>query len=423
MKGSTVLKRSLSLVLTVVMLFSCWVFTAPSASAASYQTTYKYRVYCNCTNGFTGSMKITIKGKPSNGTGSEANIVTDASIGCGSGSWADKEGSTYYPSESGTTTSYFPTGFSYRIDKSSGWIVTYGRASVTLQMYDFRQDKWLDCCSHDDGNFRSYASGSPSTSLGYPYAYSTSVTGGDTSINVPTGTGTNSTNAFGAGKVYDQYNVEWKDSATLSCDTSAVWNSQTKKISVTNANNASVDYDVKVTATCGNAKATKTCSIKTFDYKVTFYDEDGKKVLKAEQTVDYGASATAPSNPTKAADNQRKYTFDKWTGDGYTTIKTGAQTKKVIASYKNGADWDYTIKYYNGNNGLLDTDTIHYDQTLSVPTNAAKASTAEYDFEFKGWKEGTSSTYNEAGTDTCVTLNDSMTPADLSLNKDNRAKN
>ena len=54
MKAKTISKRVLSVILCTVMLFSCWVFTAPTADAAGYSNVnagkYYLRVYWNTTN-------------------------------------------------------------------------------------------------------------------------------------------------------------------------------------------------------------------------------------------------------------------------------------------------------------------------------------------------------------------------------------
>ena len=50
MKAKFITKRVLSAMLCAVMLFSCWVFTAPSASAAGTQGTYYVRVKIHVDN-------------------------------------------------------------------------------------------------------------------------------------------------------------------------------------------------------------------------------------------------------------------------------------------------------------------------------------------------------------------------------------
>lgn len=64
------------------------------------------------------------------------------------------------------------------------------------------------------------------------------------------------------------------------------------------------------------------------NYTVTFVNWDGT-VLKTETDLGYGESATAPSDPTRAYDDQNHYTFSGWSGS-YSNI-TGDVT--VTAQY------------------------------------------------------------------------------------------
>ncbi len=135
-----------------------------------------------------------------------------------------------------------------------------------------------------------------------PKANSITAISGDDSVSVST-TNTTVTKSYSLGTVKDQYGVNWYQDA--SWDTATVSNGVTFSngtLTVPSSSNRSSDYTVTLKQKCGSASTTKTVTIKTFDYKVTFYDEDGTTVLKATQTIDYGGSATAPSNATKAYD-------------------------------------------------------------------------------------------------------------------------
>ncbi|MBQ6266461.1 MAG: InlB B-repeat-containing protein, partial [Clostridia bacterium] len=140
-----------------------------------------------------------------------------------------------------------------------------------------------------------------------------------------------------------------------------------------------------MTETCGSASNSTTVTIKTFDYKVTFYDENGTTVLKATQTIDYGGSATAPSNPTKAYDSSKHYAFAGWTGDGYTNITSGAQTKTVKASYT-GTVHDNYLQW-------ITTDTTH-KQVCSV---CGYVKVAQASHNFGTWIEDTPATCTTTG--------------------------
>lgn len=77
-------------------------------------------------------------------------------------------------------------------------------------------------------------------------------------------------------------------------------------------------------------------------YTVTFKNWDGS-VLKTQTNIAYGGSATAPSNPTRAFDETKHYTFSGWSGS-YTGI-TGnvtvtAQYTEALHTHTGAFSWD-----------------------------------------------------------------------------------
>ncbi|MDO4381193.1 MAG: hypothetical protein Q4D20_10010, partial [Clostridia bacterium] len=152
-------------------------------------------------------------------------------------------------------------------------------------------------------------------------------------MTVPTNAGGSvSSNAY-TGTVYDQYGVSWYQDPTFSCNYTDKVSMDGNKLVVTNKNsNASSDYTVTVTAKCGDASATKTCKINTWNYQATFYNEDGKTVLKPTQSVVYGNSAAKPNDPTKAYDSTNHYTFRTWEPT-VGPLTSGAQKVDYIAKY------------------------------------------------------------------------------------------
>ena len=193
----------------------------------------------------------------------------------------------------------------------------------------YQDDASIDGSDNDNYN-KDYSSSGWVT----PKATTTSVSGGSSSLTVPTNAGgSTSGNAYSAGTVYDQYGVAWYQDATLSANYTDKITFSSNKITVTNAkSNASADYNVTVTAKCGNASATSTCTIKTFDYIAKFYDENGTTQIGSDVSVDYGKTATAPSTPTKAYDSTNHYTFKAWSPTP-AALTTGAQTVKYTATY------------------------------------------------------------------------------------------
>ncbi len=97
-----------------------------------------------------------------------------------------------------------------------------------------------------------------------------------------------------------------------------------------------VHYDVTVTAVY---------SVKTFT--VTFKDWDGT-VLKT-QTVDYGASATAPANPTRPG-----YTFAGWSGS-YSNVTSNI----VVTAIYMVNSYTLTINYVDSNGNQMAPSYTH----------------------------------------------------------------
>ena len=115
-------------------------------------------------------------------------------------------------------------------------------------------------------------------------------------------------------------------------------------------------------------------------YKVTFFDEDGTTVLKTED-VEYGSSATAPANPTKANTPEFAYTFDKWDKE-YTNITGELSVKAVYKSTKN----KYKVTFFDEDGTtVLKTEDVEYGTGATAPANPTKVPTAEFTYTFDKW--------------------------------------
>ena len=97
-------------------------------------------------------------------------------------------------------------------------------------------------------------------------------------------------------------------------------------------------------------------------YSVTF-KSDGS-TLKT-QNVLYGESATAPSNPTKAATAQYTYTFSKW-DTAYTNVKSNLTVNAVFTSTVN--KYTVAVKTNNSNYGTVSTaaTSVAYGSTTTL---------------------------------------------------------
>ena len=261
------LRKSLSLMLVVVMLVSCWVFTAPKASSATAGS-YKWRVNVTSSNATGGwdNYAWTVYGKPTNGTGSETSIKTFSKK-------IDFNNTTNVSGDQ--TTSQFPTKVTFAYQFGAGISHRKMDATIYLDVYD--GSTWQNV-----GSAKAYSyewgqnKGTVTLTVAsdkYPKATSVSDITGDASVNVPTDGGTN-TKTYSLGTVKDQYNVNWYQDSTW--DTATVSNEVTFSngtLTVPASSNRSSNYTVTLKQVRGSASSTKTVTITTFDYYVTFYDE------------------------------------------------------------------------------------------------------------------------------------------------------
>lgn len=130
-----------------------------------------------------------------------------------------------------------------------------------------------------------------------------------------------------------------------------------------------------------DATYTATFTPQVRSYAVTFVDEDGTTVIST-QTLEYGATPTAPADPQKAATAQYTYTFSGWT-PAVTTV-TGVATYK--ATYSQTIN-KYTVVWKNEDGTVLETDLeVEYG---AMPTydgaTPTKASTPTHYYTFKEW--------------------------------------
>ncbi|MBR6917866.1 MAG: dockerin type I repeat-containing protein [Clostridia bacterium] len=173
---------------------------------------------------------------------------------------------------------------------------------------------------------------------------------GPSTIDVPTD-GSSASYDFSHGLIYDNLGSEWPVQALEQVEvreyvsdsyvggnffshTGVSFSNNNNTVTLTPAANAKNDYKFLIIY---KEKKTrdyyehKVVTVKTFDYNVTFKDQNGA-TLKTE-TVDYGNSATPPEVPGYIYKNGRIYAFSGWTGDGYTDITSGNQDRTVTAAY------------------------------------------------------------------------------------------
>ncbi len=116
-------------------------------------------------------------------------------------------------------------------------------------------------------------------------------------------------------------------------------------------------------------------------YEVTFINSDNT-VLKSEM-VEYGASATAPANPTIPATPEHTYTFTGWDQD-YSNIKESLTVKAIYTTTL----VTFIVTFVDENSNVLKEEIVNYGASATAPTNPTKPATPQYTYIFTGWDQG-----------------------------------
>ncbi len=108
-------------------------------------------------------------------------------------------------------------------------------------------------------------------------------------------------------------------------------------------------------------------------YTVTFVNYDGT-VLKT-QTVTEGSAATAPADPTRAANAQYTFTFAGWDKD-FSRVTSSITVKAIYTSTVN----KYTVVFKDYNGTVLSTQTVEYGKSATAPADPSRSG-----YYFAGW--------------------------------------
>ncbi len=115
-------------------------------------------------------------------------------------------------------------------------------------------------------------------------------------------------------------------------------------------------------------------------YTYTFFDEDGKTVLKTV-TADYGSVITAPAEPVKSGTAQYSYTFSGW-GDGFSEGAILTDNISFTAKFTSSVN-QYTYVFCDEDGKtVLKSVTADYGSVIAAPDNPVKERTAQYTYTF-----------------------------------------
>ena len=393
--------------MSALMILTAWIFVAPEIADAATPGNYRIFIGIQVTNG-SGSehedelyVKVTYDKNDGSGSAQTGDLLDHSQC------WGPDEWSNHYANID-TTIPGFPTRIDVCVNMKGVGFLSLDTDALTIyvqsiKIYNYKTGEWAmlwegsvkfdserneykahwDREGHHNDNRTSRDWETYTPYYGNwdskPAANYVEVSGPDSvSVNTDGSTTNYSSSAYSA-VVKDQWGVNWREDPTgLVIDSNSYGITlSSKKVAVPATANRSSNYTVTVRGQYNSISGTKTVTINTFDYKVTFYDENGTTVLKATQTIDYGGSATAPSNPTKDPDSSKHYTFNSWIGDGYTNITSGAQTKTVKASYTGTA---HTATKYTSNGNKthkVQCNVCNYTTSSSVNCTAASSWTTD----------------------------------------------
>ena len=191
----------------------------------------------------------------------------------------------------------------------------------------------------------------------------------------------------------NKYTVVWKneDGTTLETDENVEYGSTPSFDGETPTKDATAQYTYTfdkwspaIETVTGDATYTATYNSTVNQYTVIFYDEDGTTELQ-KQTLDYGATITPPSDPTKAATAQYTYTFNGWSPT-FTPGTTVTGNASYTATYSSTVN-QYTIIWENEDGTTLETDeNVEYGAMPSFDgATPTKEATAQYTYTFDKW--------------------------------------
>ena len=120
-------------------------------------------------------------------------------------------------------------------------------------------------------------------------------------------------------------------------------------------------------------------------YTVRFYNEGTQ--IGQDQTIEHGQSAVLPATPTKPADAEYTYTFEKWVDNSGADVNLTQVTSNIDAYAKyTQTKNQYTVNFYDENKTtLLETKTVEYGTSATITTIPTKVADAQYTYTFEKW--------------------------------------
>ncbi len=403
-------KKTLAVFMAVLMIMTAWVFVAPEKAQVSAAGDGQYSGYVRITiqeaNNITGHLIIHFRSRDS-----KTGLVTDSSTEQTLvNSWS-KEG---YGSAGGPYNIPFTcSGYPYKITCKADATGSGGQGAVRVWGIDingtytaFTADGYLvkkgnEIDFLDDGT----NTAGPYNTWQAPYVNSgPSGDCGDLTITIPkpSDSKTAKTDEVEA-EWTDQYGYEWPvvPKYTLSNSNLAALKvvGDTAHLEATNGNLVALTsangYDsskgqatTRLTAIPYEGNTTHSCYmdviVKSPEFDIKFYNENGTDLIQGTSQY-YGQSITAPS-PTKASDDNNKYTFNKWLsldGGNATVPSTVSDDFSAKASYTATPHTFNKYEQKDSNEHYYVCGVCGYKKTEACPEHTYSIITGDNDYHNK----------------------------------------
>lgn len=375
----TLTKKSIALLMTVVMLMTCWVFVAPEKAEAATTAKYSFTLTYNLGSGETGGdIKVYYYNFRDDGSGVDTSSTGEEYVVDSYGKLTAGDGKTY---------THNCTGFPYKIEFKDNDGCNNRQIRITGFSINGVSVGLAGGFNVSDTTYTITYNGSgastSSITWALPVVSSISLSPTAPTVNVPAG-GTGS--ATVTATVKDQYGYQYHKLTTSNC----TMNPQVDGISTSVSNNVITVKGTEAvfanhsgySSTTGAATSTlsvlmgnsgtKTASVKFQSPKYTVAFTGCACGSNHNQTCYYNGSVTAPSitadNCKKNPDNNYHYAFNKWllsTNSDY-TLAQGATLSGIKANGTTyNANYTATAHVFEGalvNNG----DGTHSKKCTSV---------------------------------------------------------
>ena len=450
----TYAKKSMSVAMAVLMIFTCWVFVAPEetlimAEAAAADGDYTLSFDYN-TKDDAGSFEMWIDYYPNNGTGSTAQLYyhsknddtansdmakvanTGNSTKGASGTvsisvpgwphhvkylaWVDKGGDTYEIVISNLKVNNRVIDSGSRTSKGTSTSGSCGGGESAQTSIDYTWSSNNNATVKVEGSNHSTSSFSVSGCTWVKPALTPTITG-NTTINVPKD---GTVKATYTANFVDQYGVAWVSAmsggtasinpaptgVTLTRSNSkAVYTvdleaSRTLFDNISTYNKSTGKATTTLTVSAGGGSKTSTITFQAPQYTV-YFDDPGVTSKNYYHGAPLGSTLAVP--PVRTG-----YTFNGWYVDGSPvtddngTVVTDLQNFPITQDWSLTSNWTpnkYAITWVDGNGATLKTDSVDYDSTpVYTGETPAKDYDDTYHYVFEGEWDPTVSSVTGAAT-------------------------